>query len=388
MHTTKVFSDLLAAFVDPSVRIIALKGSARSSKTWSTLQLIDQIGRRMPYDEVFSVVSETLPHLKRGAMRDFEKLLKDESMFEQKRWHGTNNTYQYDNMLLEFFSAGNFDKVVGPSRKHLYINEAINIEYEVYRQLAIRTTGKIILDYNPAWEFWLDTKLAGREDLRILHSTYLDNDFLSAAQVADIESNRYTDPDWFAVYGLGQTGSVKGLVIKNWSIVPRMPKNLKKQWLGIDFGWTNPSAVIHIGLGTDGKVYLDEILYERNKDYADIAKAIKDAGLEGLEAICDSADPRGISELRGYGIRRAKATESKAVPAGIQIMNKYHKCYTARSLNTIAENRKYRYAKDKRTDEYINEVIEKDDHAKDAERYVFLSRLANNIPIFDVRTSA
>lgn len=387
MHTTKVFSDLLAAFVDPSVRIVCLKGGTRSGKTWAVMQLIDQIGRRAKRDILTSVVSETLPHLKRGAIRDFKNMLKGDGVYNDKLWHDTDKIYSYPNMGLEFFSADTADKVHGPARNYLYINECINLEFEVYRQLAIRTTDKIILDYNPAWEFWVDTKLAMRDDVRIINSTYLDNDMLTASQIAEIESNREIDPEWWKVYGLGQTGSVEGLVWRNWDIVQAMPKNLKKQWIGIDWGWTNPTAIMHIGLGERGDVYIDELAYQRGMDNPDIAKVIKDAGLAHLEVICDSAEPKSIKELKGYGIPNAIATESKEVDLGIRIVNRYKKHYTARSLGSIDENRKYRYAKDKKTDEYTNEVIKKFDHAKDAERYVFLSRLSNIPSGFDVTVS-
>lgn len=384
MHTTKVFSDLLAAFVDPTVRVVCLKGGTRSGKTWAVMQLLDQIGRRARRDILTSVVSETMPHLKRGAIRDFKNLLKGADIYVPSRWHDTDKTYSYERMALEFFSADSPDKVHGPARNFLYINECINLEFEIYRQLAIRTTDKIILDYNPAWEFWVDTKLAMRDDVRIIHSTYLDNDMLTKAQISEIESNRELDPEWWKVYGEGQTGSVEGLVWKNWDIVQDMPRNLKKQWIGIDWGWTNPTAIMHVGLGERGEVYIDELAYQRGMDNPDIAQVIKDAGLAHLEVICDSAEPKSIKELRGYGITRAIATESKEVDLGIRIVNRYKKHYTARSLGSIDENRKYRYMKDKKTDEYTNEVVKKFDHAKDAERYVFLSRLSNIPAGFDV----
>lgn len=385
MDTTKVFSDLLAAYLDPDVRIIALKGGTRSGKTWAVMQLLDYIGRKSKKKRVISVVSETMPHLKKGAIRDFQDMLENENAWNVDQWHDTDKVYSYNKAKLEFFSADAPKKVHGPARAILYINECINVEFEIYRQLAIRTTEKIILDYNPAWEFWVDTKLVPhRDDIVVLTSTYRDNDMLTAAQVREIESSREIDPEWWKVYGEGQTGSVEGLVWKNWDIVPSMPKNLKKQWIGIDWGWTNPTAVMHIGLGEKGEIYIDELLYERNKDNPDIAKVIKDAGLAHLEVICDSAEPKSIKELKGLGIPNAKATDSKEVDLGIRIVNRYKKHYTARSLGSIDENRKYRYAKDKKTDEYTNEVVKKFDHAKDAERYVFLSRLSNVPSGFDV----
>lgn len=385
MDTTKVFSDLLAAYVDPAVRVIALKGGTRSGKTWAVTQLLDYIGRKSKKKRLVSVVSETMPHLKKGVIRDFQDLLQNENVWEVARWHDTDKIYSYDKMKLEFFSADTPSKAHGPARDILYINECINVEFEIYRQLAIRTTEKIILDYNPAWEFWLDTKLIPhRNDIALLVSTYKDNDTLSAAQVSEIESNRELDPDWWKVYGEGRTGSVEGLVWKNWDIVAEMPKTFKKEWVGIDWGWSNPTAVMHIGLSERGEVFIDQLAYERGLDNPQIAEVIKAAGLAHLEVICDSAEPKSISELKGYGIHGARATESKEVDLGIRIVNRYKKHYTARSLGSIDENRKYRYAKDKKTGEYINEVVKKFDHAKDAERYVFLSRLSNIPKGFDV----
>jgi phage terminase large subunit len=385
MDTTKVFSKLLAAYLDPKIRIIALRGGTRSGKTWAAVQLLDVIGRKSGKKRVMSVVSETMPHLKRGVIRDFQNMLENENVWAPGRWHDTDKVYSYDRAKLEFFSADEPKKVHGPARDILYMNECINNEYETFRQLAIRTTEKIILDYNPAWEFWLDTKLAPhRSDMVIIDSTYLDNDLLTASQISEIESNREVDPEWWKVYGEGKTGSVEGLIWKNWDIVPTMPKTFKKEWIGIDWGWTNPTAVVHIGLGERGEVWHDELLYARGKDNPDIAQVIKDAGLTHLEAICDSAEPKSISELKGLGIPNAKPTDSKEVDLGIRIVNRYKKHYTARSLGLIDEIRKYRYAKDKKTDEYTNDVVKKFDHGRDAERYVYLSRLSNVPSGFDV----
>ena len=385
MKTTKVFSDLLAAYIDPKIRIIIMKGGTRSGKTWSALQLLDYIARKSRRKRILSVVSESMPHLKKGAIRDFQDIQEAENVWKRDKWHDTDKTYSYSKANLEFFSADTPSKAHGPARDVLYINECINVDWEIARQLFIRTTEKIILDYNPAWESWVETKLiAHRDDIAVLHSTYLDNDTLSALQLQEIESNRESDPDWWKVYGLGLTGTIEGLIWQNWDIVPEMPKTFKKEWVALDWGWTNPTAIVHMGLGERGEVWCDEIAYQRGMDNPEIAQAIKDAGLDKLEVICDSAEPKSISELQGYGIPRAVATDSKEVDLGIRIVNRYKKHYTARSLNLIEENRRYRYAKDKKTGEYTKEPVKKFDHGRDAERYVFLSRLSNVPSGFDV----
>lgn len=388
METTKVYSDLLRAYINPDVRIIALKGSTRSSKTYSTLQLLNSIAAKSTVPRLISVVSETMPHLKRGAIRDFQNILKTDEMFDRDAWHDTDKMYSYANGQIEFFSADQPSKVMGPAREVLYMNECINMEYEVYRQLSVRTTEKVILDYNPAHEFWVDSKILHRKDAVMIHSTYKDNDMLTASQVAEIESNKDIDPEWWNVYGLGLTGSREGLVWKNWDIVANMPDRRlwKDAWIGVDFGWSAPSAVMLIVL-SEGEIYIDEIAYGPHMENKDIAKAILEAGLEKLEVICDKAEPKSIKELKNYGIKRAIPSDNKDIKLGIQVVNRFKKHYTARSINSIDENRKYRYPKDPHTEQYLDIPIKLHGHAKDAERYVFLNRLSHARSSWDIRTS-
>jgi len=383
MDTTKVFSDLLAAYIDPKVRVVVLKGGTRSGKTWATLQLLNTIAVKSRTPRLISVVSETMPHLKRGAIRDFKNMLEAEGVYNPYAFNETDKIYSYNKGKLEFFSADQPSKVHGPARDVLYINECINVEFEVYRQLAVRTTEKIILDYNPAYEFWVDSKLAPREDVRIIQSTYKDNDMLSAAQISEIESNMIIDPDWWKVYGLGETGSKQGLIIQNWDIVQNLPprNEWKKAYIGVDFGWSNPTAIMLVVL-CRGEVWIDEIAYEKNLDNPEIAKLIKEEGYSKLEVIADPAEPKSKKELRNAGLT-VSDNISKDINLGIRVMNRYKKHYTARSLGSIDENRKYRYEQDAEGN-YSGEPIDNFNHAKDAERYVFLNRLSNISSGFDV----
>lgn len=384
MDTTAVFSKLLKAYLDPTISIIAQKGGSRSGKTWSTLQLLNIIAAKTKQPTLISVVSETLPHLKRGAIRDFKNMLLKDDVYSTAAWHDTDKTYSYNNGKIEFFSADQASKVMGPARDILFINECINVDFEVYRHLAIRTTGKIILDYNPEFEFWVDSKLAPRDDVRIIHSTYLDNDKLSARQIAELESNREIDPEFWTVYGLGETGSKEGLCIKKWDIVADMiPRSAwKEAYIGVDFGWTAPSAVMLVVLGEGGEVWIDQLGYGPNIDNPMIAEIIKGEGLQHLKVICDAAEPKSIKDLKGLGIN-AVGSKDKEITLGITIMNRYMKHYTARSVDSIDENRKYRYAKDKNGN-YETKPIKKNGHAKDAERYVFLNEFSNISKGFDI----
>lgn len=393
-HLTPVFSKLLAAFIDPNVRIILMRGGTRSGKTFAILQLLDHVGRkskaRASGRRMISVVSETLPHLKRGAIRDFENILRADKVWSEKRWHDTDKVYRYGNAAMEFFSADSPGKVHGPARDILYLNEAINIGWEVYRQLSIRTTEKVIIDWNPSFEFWADDKLMGRPDVVVIDSTYLDNDMLSASQIAEIESNREADPEWWATYGEGRVGSRTGLVVQNWEQCDGLPPvdQRKGEWLGLDFGFSGPAAIVHVVEGANGLIYEDEILYERGLDNPELAQAIKDAGLAHLECICDSAEPKSIKELRSAGINATAAEKGEdSIRIGIKVINRHKKRVTKRSLNIIKENRNYKKKQDPMTGEYLDEPIKKHDHSRDAARYVYLKYLSDVMSTFAITTS-
>lgn len=387
MHTTKVFSDLVAALTDPITRVVLLQGSTRSSKTISAVQVCNIIASKASRPCKVSIVSESLPHLKAGAISDFKWLLEEDGIWRDQQWHDTDKRYSYTKGTIEFFSASDMGRVTGPSRDWLYVNEGINIEWKVYQQLAARTTQKIIVDFNPAYEFWGHTNLLQNPDyppgaIKLIKSTYKDNDMLSAAQIIDIESNRNIDPEWWKVYGEGEMGTGQGLVWRNWDKVANLPPRdlWVKDFVVVDFGFTNSKAAVEhmVWCGGD-EVWIDEILYGTGINNRHIVQAVKDAQLADREVICDSARPDSIEELQFGGLRAMKTT-SKDIDLGLEIAGRFKKHYTERSIGTIAENRVYRFPLLADGVTYGTTPIKKHDHAKDAERYGFLSRLADKAP--------
>lgn len=211
MELNDVFWKTLDAWND-GYRYIISKGGSRSGKTFSNLQLLHLYAKNNKVPTVNSVVAMTIPHLRKGAIRDFIKILQLDGEFVSSQWNATNFTYNYPNgTIIEFFSAES-DKVHGAQRDNLFINEGQFINYETARQLFVRTSGKVIIDFNPIRKFWVDDKIIEAPDntgkFALINSTYKDNRFLSPAQVQEIESNKY-DEAWWQVYGLGITGSIR-----------------------------------------------------------------------------------------------------------------------------------------------------------------------------------
>lgn len=377
MKTTAVFEKNIKAY-NAGARLIANKGGARSSKTFSILQLLLLIALKSPKPLLISVVSESFPHLKKGCLRDFCIILETEKMREgvDYTYNRTDSIFKIGKCSLEFFSADSPGKVHGPQRDILFINEANHIPYEVYRQLAIRTAQTIFVDWNPAAEFWFEEEnLNLKSDTVTLHSTYKDNGFLSPQQIREIESNKHNE-NWWRVYGLGLTGIYEGLIYSNWEQVNDVPAVVKSAWCGLDFGFTNdPTSLIYVAV-QGGELWIDELIYEPGLTNPAIANRAKGTPAKSLQIVADSAEPKSIAELKTFGLWVEDAKKGPdSILHGIEILQRYKWNVTSRSLNVIQELRNYQWKTDKQTGRQLNIPVDGFNHALDAIRYVALNKL-------------
>jgi len=373
-------------------RYISMPGGTRSGKTYSILQLLHLlIPKADKPGEITSVVSETLPHLKRGAIRDFERII-GHPLRVDPHWNASENVYTYDNgAKLEFFSADAPGKVLGPARKRLFINECNHVPKETARQLFVRTTGLIILDYNPAASFWCIEEIEPRENCIVIHSTYQDNTFLTPDQVAEIEANK-GDANWWKVYGLGELGSLEG-VIFDFSLIDALPEpgGLREVY-GIDFGFTHdPTAIVHVLADTGRKVaYLDQVEYQRGMLNGDIAAVLRSQGIgRGTRIWADAAEPKSIAEIgRDTGLNvvasnKSAPTRGSRLTFQLQWMQGWQLRVTKASVDLIKELRNYTWAKD-RDGNLLNEPIDTWNHAVDAARYALYSEFAGNTGTYSI----
>lgn len=376
-----------AAHATPAPRVISNRGGTRSTKTYSLLQYLHLlIPKADKPGDVSSVVSETLPHLKRGAIRDFERIV-GHPLKQDARWNASDLVYTYANGgKLEFFSADSPGKVLGPSRKRLFVNECNNIPFETYRQLAVRTTGMIFLDYNPAARFWAIDRVEPRPDSVTITSTYNDNPFLTAEQKADIESNR-EDEAWWKVYGKGEIGSLEGLIYPHFDLVDELPDGLVDIY-GMDFGFTNdPTTLVRLAVDVRRKeCWVDQRLYRRGMLNADIAAFFREDGLTRASVVyADCAEPKSIAEINAAGFN-VQPCSKDAPPRSDKLqfqllwMRGWKFKVTKTSLETIIELRNYAWAKDADGNplNYPNEKGIHWDHCLDALRYALWTHFGEN----------
>lgn len=369
MNVTYVFEKLLAAFVNPRIRGIASKGGTRSSKTWSTLQLLHLLCVNSEKPLVISCVAATLPMVKRGMLRDYKQMLLAENEWDENAFNKSECTYTYPNgCMIEFFGVDNASKVHGSARDILFVNEAQTIPREIFRQLDIRTRKKVIIDFNPVRKFWGETEFVGDRYLTI-HSTYKDNPYLSEEQVSAIEKNQ-NDANWWRVYGEGETGGVEGNVYPEYEVIEDMPETFTGRCLGLDFGFVNdPTAIVDIRFqGWD--LYVDLLCYETGLLNANIAEYLNSNGLNRIVTVCDNAEQKSIVELQQKRVKAMPCIKGRgSVAGGIAQVKQFKLHVTKRSVKLLDELDNYKWIKDESTDTYTNEPIDAWNHALDAMRY-------------------
>jgi phage terminase large subunit len=349
-------------------RIRGVAGGTSASKTISILQILIDTAQR-EQNLVISVVSESFPHLRKGAIRDFLNIMKEHDYFKDDRWNKTDSVYTFETgSIIEFFGVESWEKVKGARRDILFINEANHITYEAYTQMEVRTKREIWLDWNPESEYWFYTEILNKVDCDFITLTYKDNEGCPLEIVQAIEA-RKNNKNWWRVYGLGLLGEVEGRIYTGWEIIKEIPHEARLERYGLDFGYTNdPTAIVALYYYNGGYI-IDEVTYRyglSNREIADILQANKHALV-----IADSAEPKSIDEIKSYQINILPSTKGRdSVKQGIQYVQDQRISVTAQSVNVIKEYRNYLWQTDKEG-KTINEPQEFMNHAMDAIRYAF-----------------
>lgn len=357
-------------------RTRVVQGGTSAGKTIAILQILIDIAQTNK-NKTISVVSETYPHLRKGAIKDFLLILQEHNYYKDALWNKTESTYVFETgSKIEFFSADQPGKVRGPRRDILFINECNNVSYETYTQLSIRTNDIIFLDYNPVSEFWVHEEVIPKEKHDFVIVTYLDNEGLPQSIVEAIESRRENKNFW-RVYGEGLIGEVEGRIYTGWNIIDEIPHEARLERYSIDFGYTNdPTAIVAVYKYNNGFI-LDEVLYRKgmlNKPIYDVL-----SNQPFALTVADSAEPKSIAELNQYGLSVIGAKKGRdSINFGIATVQQQRISVTKRSTNLLREYRGYLWETDK-DGKTLNVPQGYDDHAMDAIRYAIKNIIPDDI---------
>ena len=363
-----------------------VQGGTSAGKTFGILPIEIDVCCKVPMTET-SVVAESIPHLKRGAIRDFKKIMVDTGRWVDSHWHGTDKMYTFSNgSTIEFFSADNDSKLRGARRDRLYMNEANNLTFHAYTELASRTKQSVILDWNPTNPFWFHEELMNDEDVDFLIVNYLDNEacpdsarkFIEKAKEKALTSNWWAN--WYKVYGLGEVGVLEGVIFNNWRQIDNTPSSAKLIGYGMDFGYTNDPTTLIALYKLNNEIIIDELIYEKGLTNNDIAKRMIRLGIDKRDYIvADSAEPKSIKEINEYGFKVQGAEKGKdSINFGISILQDYNMLVTSNSTNLIKELRSYSYDKTKEG-KTLNTPIDDFNHCIDPLRYLAIKKLSKGI---------
>lgn len=369
IQTNVVYRHLLKS----NTKIIVEQGGTRSGKTFNILLYLIFEYCLKQSNKTITIARKTFPSVRATVMRDFIDILKQHKLYREELHNKSSSEYKLNNNLVEFISVDQPQKIRGRKRDMLFINEANELDFEDWQQLVFRTTEKIILDYNPSDEYhWIYDKVINRDDVEFYKTTYLDNPFLDVSIIKEIERLKYTDEQYWQIYGLGEKGVSKATIF-NYIEVPHIPYDAELVSYGADAGYTNdPSTLVSV-YKKDYNLYIKEHLYRTMMTTKDLSDHFKQEVQRRSPIYFDAAEPRLIDELRRMGHNIQPSLKGRdSINAGIDLLKRYKIHITSDSNNAIQEFRNYKWLED-RSGKLTNKPVDKNNHIIDAVRYATYS---------------
>ena len=362
--STVVFEQNYNASNDSNIRFILNEGGSRSSKTWSLCQLIIIYLLNNP-NKTASIVRKSFPSLRSSVMKDFFEVLRDTGIYNKASHNKTEHVYRFNNgSEVDFFSVDDEQKIRGRKRDLLWCNEANELDYEDFTQLNLRTSDKIIMDYNPSetnsWIYDLEVS-----SCKMIRSTYKDNPFISQNIINQIEAYKETDPELYEIFGLGNRITPRQNVFSGWEFVSSRPDRFTEFIYGLDFGYNHPTALVKIWY-YESELYIEEEFYERYLTSNDIVDRLNTHGInKDIIILADTARPEISVDIltAGYNIVGA----DKAIKEGINAVKSYKVYVAADAKNIKKEFENYKWKKHQAR--ILDEPIKLWDDAMDAIRY-------------------
>jgi len=357
------------------------EGGSGSSKTWDILQFLIyycEINRDKKKDIL--IFRSTFADLRKTVLKDFLKILELYDLYEDDMYfRSAPVSYKLFGNTIYFTGL---DSVGSHGERHdvIYGNEAMEIDFDAFRQLNQRCNELFLLDWNPSYtEHWIFNSILTRPDTFYCQSTQLDNPFLPKGQrdeilsyepTAENISNGTADEYMWKVYGLGIRTAIRGLIFPNVEWVDSFPVDCK-YILANDFGYTNdPNALVKIGLNSQG-LWIEILCYEPIDNPFAVSEMFNNLKLPKHELIiCDSSDKFDdksfIIDLRNLGWHVKAANKSQGIKYGIGQIKK-NKIHIIRNVNAKREAENYKWREINGI--CINEPIDKFNHMWDAVRY-------------------
>lgn len=366
IDTTITFDNIINSVARTTHHI----GGTRSGKTYAIIQYL--IVEALQNPQTITIVRKTIPSLKKTVMKDFKDIMFGLDLWDDERMNIADRIYNFSNgAMVQFMNTDDPDKLRGLKSDILFIDEANEVDEDAHFQLSIRTTGKIILAYNPTISpyHWLRQM----QDCERFTTNYKDNIYLPKEMVKSIEDLQTKNPKLWKIYGLGEYAA-NDKAIYQFEVVEDFDAEFVA--FGLDWGYGGDELALVAVFKEGDNLYLEELIYEKGMVMKDIADRLNKLDInKSYEIFCDSSEPRSIEELYRYGFNAKPVKKGPdSIRFGISVLQNYKLHILKTSTNLINEMYGYQYATDKHG--YTTDTPEGGlDHLLDAARYVAMMKL-------------
>lgn len=351
---------------DNRLRTVVLEGGTRSGKTYAALEYIVSWCMQQPR-LIANVFREDQTTCRRTVALDFREIMERLGAWDDNSYNKQSATYYFDNgSKIGFHGTQDANKLKGLKQDVAFLNEAMEISYESYRQISFRTRLLTICDFNPSltlhW-IWDRVLSKGPKEVAHLRSTYLDNPHLTRGQVAEIEALNPAVPEnveagtadayLWDVYGLGRRGRREGRIFDNFSLDWEWPDRMScERWgFGLDFGSVDPTALVECALWNDC-YYMRERIYETGLIVAQVSTNSAPSIEQRLEELkvprdariwADPARPDSIRHLQavGWNVLSTPRPARDSVVMGLNLMQSRPIKLMGDSINLLREFEQY-----------------------------------------------
>lgn len=379
-------------------RYIVMKGSAGSGKSVDTaqnyiLRLMQDKGRNLVAmrksdisnrDSTFAELTGALYRMFGDKYEAYWKINKSPMSMTFKPngnqiiFRGMNDDRQREKLKSITFPKGKLTDVWLEEATEFTQADLEIIDDRLRGELPEGQFYQIRMTFNPVNKnHWIKKVFFDIPDPNVLthHSTYLGNRFIDEAYRQRMERRKIVDPEGYQIYGLGEWGEIGGLILHNWEVgeCSQNPADYDDFAIGQDFGFNHANAILPLGI-KDDVIHITKEIYVFEKDTSEIIELARDAGIPSNKQMwCDSAEPDRIMMWQKAGYNRAKGVNKGgsqgSVNAQIDYLKQHKIIVDPSCVNTIKELQQWKWKKDEKTGEYLDEPVPFQDDAMAALRY-------------------
>ena len=374
INATEVFEQLYDV-IQQDKRYIFLRGSSRSSKTISALQMIVVEALKNPKTTI-TIARETQVSLRHTILPDFKFVMEEIGLWDSGVFQKQEFVYTFSNgSVVRFIGLDDSTgKLKGFKSDIILIDEVNTIEKNSYIQMDIRCSRYIMSLYNPEIPIdWWGLEYESKDNGVMLHSTWRMNSFLDERTIQAIKELIDIDPDMAKIYGEGLIVEPREKIFTQPETYTQLPHNIKEKYYAIDFGFSNDECAV-VEVNVDNRtLYVKQVLYQLGLTNEDLAFRLKDLGIDrSVNIVADSAEPKSIEELKRQGLN-VRPVNKTSILYGIQKMKQFRIVLHEESVDLISEFSNYKFKKD-RTGAITNTTTGKD-HGIDALKYAVVQFL-------------